>query len=328
MRHLDLFSGIGGFALAVDHVWYEEKNEHTFCEIDQFCQAVLKKHWPTARTYSDIRELKLHRGTADIITGGFPCQPFSSAGARRGTEDDRHLWPEMLRVIRDVSPRWVVGENVRGLTNWSGGLVFDEVQSDLESAGYEVLPFLLPAIAVNAPHRRDRIWIVAHAKDSDDRGGAREVSQANEQIREARPIQRATELGGTDSRSSNPTSERSGTWGAKREGQQREATSVIANSITTNTERCGRNEGRGKGMDTQEQTSKRPQFSNNDWQRDWPQVATELCRMDDGLPAELDGLKLSKAKHREQRIHALGNAIVPQVAMEILQTIKLYELNK
>ena len=297
MRHLDLFSGIGGFALAVDRVWYEKENEHIFCDNDDFCQAVLKKHWPTARTYSDIRELTLDRGSADIITGGFPCQPFSSAGARRGTEDDRHLWPEMLRVIRDVSPRWVVGENVRGLINWSGGLVFDEVQSDLESAGYEVLPFLLPAIAVNAPHRRDRIWIVAHAEDSDDRGGAREVSQANEQRWEAGQVQRTPKLGGADSR-------------------------------ITNTERRRRDEGRSEGVDTQEQASERPQPSYNDWQRDWPQVATELCRMDDGLPAELDGLKLSKAKHREQRIHALGNAIVPQVAMQILQTIKLYELNR
>ena len=99
----------------------------------------------------------------DVISGGFPCQPYSTAGKRLGKEDERHLWPEMLRAIREVSPRWVVGENVRGLVNWNDGLVFDEVQADLEAEGYEVQPFLLPACAVNAPHRRDRIWFVAHA---------------------------------------------------------------------------------------------------------------------------------------------------------------------
>lgn len=162
MRHASLFSGIGGFELAA--TWMEWENVLN-CEIDPFPRKVLNYYWPKAIQYEDIRttDFTIHRGGIDILTGGFPCQPYSTAGKRLGKEDDRHLWPEMLRAIREIQPRWVVGENVRGLTNWNGGLVFDEVQADLEAAGYEVLPFLLPACAVDAPHRRDRIWFVAHA---------------------------------------------------------------------------------------------------------------------------------------------------------------------
>lgn len=101
-------------------------------------------------------------GGVDIISGGFPCQPFSHAGKRKGTDDERHLWPEMLRIIREVQPTWVVGENVSGIVNWDGGLVFEQVQADLETEGYEVTSFILPACAVNAPHRRDRVWFVAY----------------------------------------------------------------------------------------------------------------------------------------------------------------------
>jgi DNA (cytosine-5)-methyltransferase 1 len=160
MRHGSLFSGIGGFDLASEWMGWENIFH---CEWNEFGQKVLKYYWPKAITYNDITktDFTIHRGTIDILTGGFPCQPYSSAGKRLGKEDSRHLWPEMLRTIREIQPTWVVGENVRGLTNWNGGLVFDEVQADLEAEGYEVTPFLLPACAVNAPHRRDRIWFVA-----------------------------------------------------------------------------------------------------------------------------------------------------------------------
>jgi DNA (cytosine-5)-methyltransferase 1 len=162
LTQLELFAGIGGFGLA-GH-WAGIK---TVCqiEIDPFCQKVLAKNFPNAKKHGDIKTFNgtEYRGTVDIISGGFPCQPYSSAGKRLGKEDERHLWPEMLRVIREVRPRWVVGENVFGLINWSEGLVFDEVQSDLESEGYEVQAFVLPAAAVNAPHRRDRVWFVAYA---------------------------------------------------------------------------------------------------------------------------------------------------------------------
>ena len=160
MTHGSLFSGIGGFDLAAEWMGWENKFH---CEWNEFGQKVLHHYWPQAELFKDITksDFKKYNGAIDIISGGFPCQPYSSAGKRLGKEDSRHLWPEMLRAIREIQPRWVVGENVRGLTNWNGGLVFDEVQSELEAEGYEVTPFLLPACAVNAPHRRDRIWFVA-----------------------------------------------------------------------------------------------------------------------------------------------------------------------
>ena len=162
MRHGSLFSGIGGFDLAAEWCGWENVFH---CEWNPFGQKVLKHHFQNSISYNDITktDFTIHRGAIDIISGGFPCQPYSSAGKRLGKEDERHLWPEMLRAIREIQPSWVVGENVRGLTNWNGGLVFDEVQTELEAEGYEVLPFLLPACAVNAPHRRDRIWFIAYS---------------------------------------------------------------------------------------------------------------------------------------------------------------------
>jgi DNA (cytosine-5)-methyltransferase 1 len=162
MTHGSLFSGIGGFDLAAEWMGWENVFH---CEWNPFGQKVLKYYFPNSISYEDITktDFSIHRGRIDILTGGFPCQPYSSAGKRLGKEDSRHLWPEMLRAIREIQPSWVVGENVRGLTNWNGGLVFDEVQADLEAEGYEVLPFLLPACAVNAPHRRDRIWFIAYS---------------------------------------------------------------------------------------------------------------------------------------------------------------------
>ena len=161
MTHGSLFSGIGGFDLAAEWMGWENVFH---CEWNEFGQKVLNYYWPNAKSYTDITktDFSIHRGSIDILTGGFPCQPYSMAGKRKGKEDNRHLWPEMLRAIKEIQPSWVVGENVHGLINWSGGLVFHEVQTDLEAAGYEVFPYVLPACAVNAPHRRDRIWFIAH----------------------------------------------------------------------------------------------------------------------------------------------------------------------
>lgn len=138
------------------------------CEWNEFGQKILKYYWPNAISYGDITktDFSIHRGSVDIITGGFPCQPYSLAGKRKGKEDERHLWPEMLRAIREIQPGWVVGENVPGIINWSGGMVFHEVQLDLETEGYEVLPIILPACAINAPHKRERTWFIAHADGS------------------------------------------------------------------------------------------------------------------------------------------------------------------
>jgi len=176
--HISLFSGMGGFDLAAE--WMGWTNAAS-CEINPFGNRILNYYWPNAYHHQDVKDFTYETVNAElckrfgsdwrskyklVISGGFPCQPYSAAGKRLGKEDDRHLWPEMLRIIREFQPDWVVGENVRGLTNWNGGVVFDEVQSDLEIAGYEITPFLLPACAVNAPHRRDRIWFIAHRSDS------------------------------------------------------------------------------------------------------------------------------------------------------------------
>lgn len=137
-------------------------------EIDPYCNYVTKQHYPNCIQHHDIRttDFTLYRGLIDIVTGGFPCQPFSVAGEQQGTEDPRYLWPEMFRGIREIAPRWAVCENVYGLVSWNGGLVFDKVQTDLESIGYEVAKYVLPAAGVNAPHRRDRVWFVAFNAES------------------------------------------------------------------------------------------------------------------------------------------------------------------
>jgi DNA (cytosine-5)-methyltransferase 1 len=167
MRHGSLFSGIGGFDLAArwmgwDNVFHVEWNP--------WCSKVLEHHFPNSESFTDVKQFdgSAWRGRVDIISGGFPCQPYSAAGKRMGKDDERHLWPEMLRIIREAAPAYVVGENVRGLTNWNGGVVFEEVCADLEAAGYDVWTGILPAAGVGAPHRLDRIWFVAHAHSGAD----------------------------------------------------------------------------------------------------------------------------------------------------------------
>jgi DNA (cytosine-5)-methyltransferase 1 len=162
MKHGSLFSGIGGFDLAAEWMGWENVFH---CEWNPFGQKVLKHHFPNSISYNDITktDFSIHRGNIDIITGGFPCQPYSTAGLRKGKADERHLFPEMLRAIKEIQPTWVIGENVRGLVSWGGGLVFHEVCNDLEREGYEVQPFLIPAASVNAPHKRERIWFIAYS---------------------------------------------------------------------------------------------------------------------------------------------------------------------
>lgn len=327
MRHLDLFSGIGGFALAAQTVWGEEYENIGFCDNDKFCQQVLKKHWPNSPIYDDIRTLTnassarrqqesgsslgdegSHEGwlkknnnqstsydqsarSADLITGGFPCQPFSAAGRRKGTADDRHLWPEMFRVIREFAPLWVVAENVRGLATWNDGMVLEQVCADLESEGYQVQPFIIPAVALNAPHRRDRIWFVAHR--TGDRREGRKTAFPTQKGHATRPKQ-ARQLA---RRFEGPYSDDTDTQRSGLEKRKKKLRTWLQNFIGNNREQ-------------------------KSWSNEWLEVAAELCRVDDGLPAELDGLKLSKSAHRKERLKSLGNAIVPQVAMEIFKTIK------
>lgn len=296
MKHIDLFSGIGGFALAAEWAGIETI---VFCEIDEFCQKVLKKHWPNVPIISDIRDFDGGKYDADIITGGFPCQPFSVAGKRRSKEDDRYLWPEMLRVIKDINPRWVIGENVAGIIS----LALDEVLSDLEGAGYETQAFIIPACSLNAPHRRDRVWIIANRQCVGWQTRAREGIQSEIEITER------SDLGNLDTKrliahapswKSGKPEARNG-WGrAGRSGLE-----IIANP----------NESRLQRYRQFGECSRKQPVTTEAWQESWVEVATRLCRMDDGVP------------HRVDRLKALGNAIVPQVAYQIFRAIVEIENN-
>jgi len=153
LKLLDLFSGIGGFSLGLERTGGFETV--AFCEYDKKARLVLNKHWPDVPIYEDVRTLE-HDGSIDVISGGFPCQPFSVAGKQKGKEDDRHLWPAMFKLIQKHRPTWVIGENVAGLI----ALGLDSVLADLESENYRTRTFVLPACSVNAKHRRDRLWII------------------------------------------------------------------------------------------------------------------------------------------------------------------------
>ena len=287
MTHGSLFSGIGGFDLAAEWCGWENVFH---CEWNTFGQKVLKHHFPNSISYNDITktDFTIHRGTIDIISGGFPCQPYSSAGKRLGKEDERHLWPEMLRAIREIQPSWVVGENVRGLTNWNGGLVFDEVQTELEAEGYEVLPFLLPACAINAPHRRDRIWFIAYSNCNG-------LYKCNSQY----------EITTTDGRI-NALSNFNESNG---------------NGIITDTDITRIHEQYITSITNKEKQHTRSSFEA----RCFSTFPTEppICGADDGLPKELDNITFSK--WRNESIKAYGNAIVPQVAYQIFKSICQYQ---
>lgn len=287
MRHLDLFAGIGGFSLAARMAGWETV---AHCEINPYCQQVLHKHFPNAKLHADIKELDgtQYRGTVDIITGGFPCQPYSLAGKRRGKDDERHLWPEMRRVYREVAPSWIVGENVRGLVNWNGGLVFEEVQADLESDGYEVIAGLLPAAGVSAPHKRDRVWFVAHTRgDGYQRwkiGGDRCEESKSQGVRQEREWFRTNvERTAPEGYAANPND-------VGLQGRSASARSEETGGYT------------------------QPLYALGDCPSYWDNFPTKsgVCRGNDGVPNRVD------------RIKALGNAIVPQVSVQIFKAINQY----
>jgi len=286
MNHLSLFSGIGGFDLASEWMGW---NNIACIENDLFCQKVLRKNFPKTKIYGDIKDFPAtnYAGRIDIITGGFPCQPFSAAGKRKGRDDNRHLWPEMLRVIREIKPSWVVAENVRGLLSIEDGMAFEQVCIDLENEGYEVQPFLIPACAVNAPHKRERVWFVGHSKHNGQHGAKNAKSDNQRGNGDAEGQKEVCEPQGTDSLRRNVTN-------SKREGYEGQKHQKRPNA---------RHSGRSQ------------------WDKHWFEVATEFCSVDDGLPVELGEFKYSKAKHRNEQIKAYGNAIVPHVAYEIFKSI-------
>lgn len=332
MTHASLFSGIGGFDLAAE--WMGWTNLFN-CEWEEFPRQVLKHHFPNAIQYGDIKELDAtaHAGRVDILTGGFPCQPYSLAGKRKGKEDERHLWPEMLRVIRECTPRYVVGENVRGLTNWNSGMVFEEVCSDLEACGYSVQPFVLPAAGVGScPHRRDRVWFVAYADDKGRSDGQGQVQGAHGEVRQrddrTEPchagggVASDTNVLGNSSRRKSEKIKADGSANNEVPKQRREQTQRAdgLDGFSRNSSDAMRT---GRRQDNGERESR--QINQKRTIPNWENFPTvpPICGGDDGLPKELDGITFSK--WRRESIKAYGNAIVPQVALQIFKAIQAYE---
>ena len=332
MKHIGLFEGIGGFSLAARWMGWQTV---AWCEWDEFCQKILKHHFPEAEQHGDVTTTDFTRyaGQIDILTGGFPCQPYSSAGKRLGKEDDRHLWPEMIRAIREIQPSWVVGENVRGLTNWNGGLVFDEVQAELENEGYEVTPYLLPACAVNAPHRRDRIWFIAYRNEGATRPpGTSEGIESNRGYNDNEPelwrtktkqhircgelLRDATNANGIRQDASQRKHEKQPGQGREHAQYDFEPDGYAANLHKERLQRGAEFGSIGAGRqnsDKQPAGCVRP---------NWDKFPTKppICSRNDGFPGRLAGITFSK--HREKSIGAYGNAIVPQVAYQIFKAIE------
>ena len=265
MKVLDLFSGIGGFSLGLEGAGMETV---AFCEKDSFCRKVLAQHWPNVPIHKDIRDLdgQSFRGTVDVVCGGFPCQPFSVAGLRQGKDDDRHLWPEMLRVVRECQPRWVIGENVSGFIR----MALDDVCADLEREGYEVRTFVLPACAVDARHRRDRVWIVAHSD---------ELRLEEHGHCEPTPFVQA----GQRPRSvAHPYNQ-----GLQRREESRDA--------------------RGQGPTADQQSSRLGEFSSGG---DWPVEPDPLRRMAHGVPNRVDRIKALGNSVVPRLVEVIGKIVV------------------
>jgi len=289
LRVLDLFSGIGGFSLGLERAGGFETV--AFCEIEEFPRKVLKKHWPEVPIHRDIRKLSgADIGTVDVICGGYPCQPFSTAGRRRGAEDDRHLWPEFNRLVDELRPAWVIGENVAG--HISMGL--DSVLSDLEGQGYTARAFVIPACAVDAPHRRDRVWIVANSSGRRQRGpGAGESEQPR----------RAKAIGPSEVMADAQKLQRNGSAQHSKQGQRQISESgkrscAHAMADADSKRGCGGNSG-GKHAENAWQppaNSRRDASGVGSWHPE-PRVG----RVAYGVPGRVDRLK------------ALGNTVVPQI---------------
>jgi DNA (cytosine-5)-methyltransferase 1 len=305
MKHLGLFEGIGGFSLAARWAGWQTV---AWCEWNDFGQKILSYHFPNAEKHGDITksDFTKYRGKVDIITGGFPCQPYSVAGKRLGTDDERHLWPEMLRAIREVQPRWVVGENVSGIVNWSGGMVFEQVHIDLENEGYEVQAFVLPACAVNAPHRRDRVWFVA-LKNTVRNGRTSNKRKEKSGIRQFRDVS-----AGDNERICTNDDEVGNASNPDSQGLRRRKFFKSFNQSIDKSKRENKRQ-------SLESASKLCQ--NNDWES-FPNQSP-ICGRNDGLPTKLDGITLPK--WRTETVKAYGNAIVPQVAFQIFKSINEYE---
>ena len=379
--HGSLFSGIGGPEIAAEEMGWKNMFH---CEINPFGRKILDYWFPNSKSYEDITKTNFTewRGKINVLTGGFPCQPFSCAGQRKGAEDDRYLWPEMLRAIREIQPDWVVGENVAGILSMvqpgsetalgreeslfgevdrkrilhRQEYVVETVCNDLEREGYFVQPVVIPACAVGAPHRRDRVFFIAHRADAGVKGMQRKwednilsgrtasdtdgercnnwsdnwqerpicydqkrYSEENQSERTERK-RRTCENGSVAS-----YSQCSGSGQIQQEiqSEQPNGHSFDSNGSKRNVAYSDsellqyRNSGRQEGRKSEKKPIE-PPYCPEDWSR-FP-TQSPVCSRDDGISTRLDGIAFSK--WRQESIKAYGNAIVPQVMYEIFQAIQ------
>lgn len=323
MKHLSLFSGIGGFDLAAQWMGWENM---AHCEINPFCRTILNYYWPNAKSYEDIKttDFSVWRGIIDIVTGGFPCQPFSQAGARKGTDDDRHLWPEMLRAIREIQPSYIVGENVYGIFNWNEGMVFEQVQIDLEAEGYEVQPVIIPACAVGAPHRRDRVWFVAHAISNEYIGKVAASNAETNGLQEVNRTQHSAAREFSGANNDNDKKQFIADAGLLRQAESGKQTTRIkqCNKINVADADDTRLQGGAESRNIARSGARRNEQFTGFFRPNWQNFPTQspICNGNDGISTKLDGITFSK--WRNESIKAAGNAIVPQVAYQIFKAIE------
>jgi DNA (cytosine-5)-methyltransferase 1 len=340
LKVLDLFSGIGGFALGLDSTGIFETVK--FVEKDKYCKKVLQKNFPNIPIEEDIKDVKGKEGDADVIVGGFPCQPMSVAGKRKGTDDDRYLWPEMFRLIREIKPQFVIGENVQGIINIQNGMVLRQVQDDLESEGFEVQCFLIPASGIGAWHQRYRVWIVGHSEHNGSLASKIERRDTETTTRTQKGTITTSEPERTSgSRNnenvSNTDSGIRGGWRTIRESGENKVWRFYSEKEEQTThdlrsKTVGRDALLGKEKIILQSNNERQQKYNtskesegqtlsggghvtDEAKQTWWQVESNLCGIPDGISYELD-------KDRASRIKTLGNAIVPQIAREIGLAIK------
>ena len=350
--HGSLFSGIGGPEIAAEEMGWKNMFH---CEINPFGRKILDYWFPNSKSYEDITKTNFTewRGKINVLTGGFPCQPFSCAGQRKGAEDDRYLWPEMLRAIREIQPDWVVGENVAGILSMvqpgsetalgreeslfgevdrkrilhRQEYVVETVCNDLEREGYFVQPVVIPACAVGAPHRRDRIWFVAHADGEGLQPEGTELSPEGASGNHPRDATAHPDSGGDTPLATGGTLETSGAHIHAREGgrgEEPQRPDGLPGLPRATPDADGKGlEGRTDLGTLREEGEKNASGQPSRFLcpggEEFP-TQSPVCSRDDGISTRLDGIAFSK--WRQESIKAYGNAIVPQVMYEIFQAIQ------
>ena len=307
MRLLSLFSGIGGFDLAAEWAGIVVAGQ---VEIDKFCQRVLKKHWPNVKLIPDIKEVRGDEwGTIDIVAGGPPCQPASIAGKRNGTKDNRWLWPEALRVVGELKPRWCLFENPTGILSLQRGLPFEHVLLALEDQDYEVSTVIIPACSVGAPHRRNRVWFIAHAINNSDRARGGQVREENGVQGVNRPPLGAGLPPGTTIYASNSHGFNGDDAGLGTGKIPQFQAAGLPGCHSANSHQPGLEIGEMLRRNLSEEF---PAIIGNPWNEHWYEALSRICGIHDGLSRGMD---------RSKRLRSLGNAIVPQVAHHIFKAI-------